>query len=346
MPYGPMFALKPSKKFPCFNPSYGLHALRAGNDFDLDPGRLGFNPSYGLHALRAISKLICLGQIGVSIPHMGCMPYGLRNRPQDSADNLFQSLIWVACPTGEALNKGNLPQLLVFQSLIWVACPTGSYCAMTAWRCACFNPSYGLHALRAALRHHDGALRRGFNPSYGLHALRAWPFPVYADYKGVSIPHMGCMPYGLREFIRTELQGVWVSIPHMGCMPYGRFPKLEGQPREGVSIPHMGCMPYGLDTQTPKAARGGRVSIPHMGCMPFGQTPRQCCCLGCVSFNPSYGLHALRACRGFGAVDRQPVSIPHMGCMPYGLRTTQLLGIQLRVSIPHMGCMPYGLTPV
>ncbi len=37
-----------------------------------------------------------------------------------------------------------------------------------------FNPSYGLHALRALPRSwQNGKGLTGFNPSYGLHALRA-----------------------------------------------------------------------------------------------------------------------------------------------------------------------------
>ncbi len=37
-----------------------------------------------------------------------------------------------------------------------------------------FNPSYGLHALRAQIMvTGKGSKTRGFNPSYGLHALRA-----------------------------------------------------------------------------------------------------------------------------------------------------------------------------
>ncbi len=38
----------------------------------------GFNPSYGLHALRAVSEIRNrITDMIVSIPHMGCMPYGL-----------------------------------------------------------------------------------------------------------------------------------------------------------------------------------------------------------------------------------------------------------------------------
>ena len=86
----------------------------------------------------------------VSIPHMGCMPYGQCGRPCRCSVSQFQSLIWVACPTGKM--------------------PTNHFFAMFS-----FNPSYGLHALRAPLK------------------SNAW-----AQSRTVSIPHMGCMPYGLR----------------------------------------------------------------------------------------------------------------------------------------------------
>ncbi len=85
-----------------------------------------FNPSYGLHALRA-----------------NLFPYFYPNFSQ------FQSLIWVACPTGQVME--NLPEDL----------QEG------------FNPSYGLHALRAIRVGIQPVKLHGFNPSYGLHALRA-----------------------------------------------------------------------------------------------------------------------------------------------------------------------------
>ncbi len=65
---------------------------------------------------------------------------------------MFQSLIWVACPTGLVFFCYSIIQV-GFQSLIWVACPTGPT-----------GPQGGRFA----------AARRA-----------------------VSIPHMGCMPYGL-----------------------------------------------------------------------------------------------------------------------------------------------------
>ena len=112
----------------------------------------------------------------VSIPHMGCMPYGH----------------WC----GADLRNANLG----------------------------FNPSYGLHALRAAGRHDASLASWCFNPSYGLHALRAGRVQEAAalDEK-VSIPHMGCMPYGLgcRAGSGGMAAVLAVSIPHMGCMPYG-----------------------------------------------------------------------------------------------------------------------------
>ncbi len=61
-----------------------------------------------------------------------------------------------------------------------------------------------------------------------------------------------------------------------------------------VSIPHMGCMPYGLD---PVGVTIDHllVSIPHMGCMPYGPLRLRLHTENPKSFNPSYGLHALRA---------------------------------------------------
>ncbi len=111
-----------------------------------------------------------------------------------------------------------------FQSLIWVACPTG-------------------------LRH------------MGVESKRT---------SAVSIPHMGCMPYG--QGAPSELRCKFsVSIPHMGCMPYGREPDPEpDQPEYGFNPS------YGLH-----ALRAAQLS-----------RPRQSNWYG---FNPSYGLHALRA---------------------------------------------------
>ena len=84
-----------------------------------------------------------------------------------------------------------------------------------------FNPSYGLHALRAAEIKRLGAEQDGFNPSYGLHALRA-EFGVH-----FSCPSYGFNPsYGLHALRARARAGAGnsdlvVSIPHMGCMPYG-----------------------------------------------------------------------------------------------------------------------------
>ncbi len=133
-----------------------------------------------------------------------------------------------------------------------------------------FNPSYGLHALRAHPLNQLPNLTGSFNPSYGLHALRAGTMDVVLERKyDVSIPHMGCMPYGRGGSTQILLR-LRVSIPHMGCMPYGPFKTATDRETIDVSIPHMGCMPYG-----PPAA---------------GASVRRR-----IGFNPSYGLHALRA---------------------------------------------------
>ncbi len=132
---------------------------------------------------------------------------------------------------------------------------------------------------------------------------------------------MGCMPYGLAltmfaslaELERQFQSLIWVacptghnskcsgsstmsvSIPHMGCMPYGRDLRTRWHRPRGVSIPHMGCMPYGLKPQQFLVRTELRVSIPHMGCMPYGQCTQFFLGQKTASFNPSYGLHALRA---------------------------------------------------
>ena len=186
MPYGPdaVAGLQPSLAA-CFNPSYGLHALRAdnaGHTGSVCRGRC-FNPSYGLHALRALTLEADGWRLVVSIPHMGCMPYGpgpnarialgldygfnpsyglhalrawsVSESHRDGAASRFnpsyglhalralayprfvfsccgfQSLIWVACPTG-GWHRCIRSTRVEFQSLIWVACPTG------AWNLLCF----------------------------------------------------------------------------------------------------------------------------------------------------------------------------------------------------------------
>ncbi len=162
-------------------------------------------------------------------------------------DIQFQSLIWVACPTGIWQRQ---PAWLgtLFQSLIWVACPTGGrlhWASLLKNRrvsiphMGCmpygqrhlggdighvdsFNPSYGLHALRATVDAAKVAKHNGFNPSYGLHALRAaknaWYFFALALFQ--SLIWVAC-PTG-QNFANNHFQKVWVSIPHMGCMPYGQ----------------------------------------------------------------------------------------------------------------------------
>ena len=149
MPYGPVISDILAADATGFNPSYGLHALRAPGFCRRSACDPGFNPSYGLHALRARScGRHAQGFCRVSIPHMGCMPYGRRDVAAIYKNFMFQSLIWVACPTGEAW-LAEVGVNLSFQSLIWVACPTGSEIKDSGWYSYGFNPSYGLHALRA-----------------------------------------------------------------------------------------------------------------------------------------------------------------------------------------------------
>ncbi len=86
----------------------------------------------------------------------------------------------------------------------------------------------------------------------------------------VSIPHMGCMPYGLPNIL-VECVQVPVSIPHMGCMPYGHW--------SGEQLEWIGYMFQSLIWVACPTGWLGCVTID----LPYG------------SFNPSYGLHALRA---------------------------------------------------
>ena len=302
----------------------------------------------------------------------------------------FQSLIWVACPTGSQLSWPSPTPAGV--SIPHMGCmPYGQACLAGSWRrrwCfnpsyglhalraqetarwdkneASFNPSYGLHALRAGIRRRQSRDSPGFNPSYGLHALRAtnslyqrnlikefqsliwvacptgWPGSCRQPTAGrVSIPHMGCMPYGLNEW-SGYIAATPVSIPHMGCMPYGRHGGANDQSYFAVSIPHMGCMPYGQHAKG-DAKCDTRVSIPHMGCMPYGH--RRYRPAGART-QPFQSLIWVACPTGFaspwGGSRSPPVSIPHMGCMPYGPSSPTTPMMPRIVSIPHMGCMPYG----
>ncbi len=208
--------------------------------------------------------------VAVSIPHMGCMPYGRAPRASRAAAARV-SIPHMGCmPYGPGRAPGLPIRCLV--SIPHMGCmPYGPGWLARRWgQSLCFNPSYGLHALRAqsglctALDSLDS-----FNPSYGLHALRATqPVRDSVHITPVSIPHMGCMPYGpsLRSIAKSLSA---VSIPHMGCMPYGPTCFIRCLDSDTVSIPHMGCMPYGLFVPN-RVIWYLVVSIPHMGCMPYG----------------------------------------------------------------------------
>ena len=209
------------------------------------PAMVGFNPSYGLHALRATAKCPMVNPRTVSIPHMGCMPYGhYRNGMAAPWAGAFQSLIWVACPTGSADNPA-------------------------AYTCTSFNPSYGLHALRAGS---GGSCHRTCC---------------------VSIPHMGCMPYGPDTHpTRRGTYGfqslIWVACPTGGELPLGRHAGPT------VSIPHMGCMPYGHQNRRYRDEHAEFQSLIWVAC-PTGRVGAGPSGMPTLCFNPSYGLHALRA---------------------------------------------------
>ncbi len=296
MPYGLAFGLNMVVILSTsFNPSYGLHALRASHGCPVSFSRISFNTSYGLHALRADNWFVVA---------------------KDFLE--FQSLIWVACPTGGTLFL-IVRSRLQFQSLIWVACPTGLFSATVKnFTILVSIPHMGCMPYGLNLVIFCKVCVYSFNPSYGLHALRAYSHPTVRcsvhrfqsliwvacptgtygwrsiiTCSTVSIPHMGCMPYG-QGSSTADRPHRQVSIPHMGCMPYGQNTFTAVVLLFDVSIPHMGCMPYGHIKRRRPASFVG-VSIPHMGCMPYGR------CLVAYpgdripSFNPSYGLHALRA---------------------------------------------------
>ena len=149
MPYGPSNLTGDADIVRRFNPSYGLHALRARTTAGQTPwpARVSI-PHMGCMPYGRLRKLSSRNNCVVSIPHMGCMPYGQIVQIHCCQREQFQSLIWVACPTGREMTSSFLLKW-EFQSLIWVACPTG----------------------RAATR------------------ATSWS-------RMVSIPHMGCMPYG------------------------------------------------------------------------------------------------------------------------------------------------------
>ncbi len=75
---------------------------------------------YGLDA----DQLYGFG-INVSIPHMGCMPYGLQ-APLPMQPLMIVSIPHMGCmPYGQSMFYSTADQAVLFQSLIWVACPTG-----------------------------------------------------------------------------------------------------------------------------------------------------------------------------------------------------------------------------
>ncbi len=257
---------------------------------------------------------------------------------------VFQSLIWVACPTG-VMPAAASSSCRQFQSLIWVACPTGLFLdIITVYNILCFNPSYGLHALRAFATTEQSAVIQCFNPSYGLHALRAsclkalagapsgfqsliWvacPTGVrrkksFGKRRLVSIPHMGCMPYGL-TMIAPMGASTTVSIPHMGCMPYGPARRFAlgrrvrlfqsliwvacptGSVREGgarliaefQSLIWVACPTGGSAAGASRTLRPRFQSLIWVAC-PTGLFDSSIRSVRSLCFNPSYGLHALRA---------------------------------------------------
>ncbi len=210
-------------------------------------------------------------RLAVSIPHMGCMPYGpaiLLCRM--SATWEFQSLIWVACPTG----------VVGFRHDPYVR--------------SCFNPSYGLHALRATMRRRHGLVKSCFNPSYGLHALRAhspiskrrWFQSFNPSYGLHALRATACLDQRSASLKFQSL--IWVACP-TGALMSGR-----SADEVVVSIPHMGCMPYG-PIMSPWCILDHHVfqSLIWVAC-PTGRM-HQVDPSWSRSFNPSYGLHALRA---------------------------------------------------
>ncbi len=101
------------------------------------------------------------------------MPYGLALDIVVYLLDMFQSLIWVACPTGTiytAIVAATSPVSIPHMGCM----PYGRDGQHQPDQdVAGFNPSYGLHALRAFGSFSTCQTMARFNPSYGLHALRA-----------------------------------------------------------------------------------------------------------------------------------------------------------------------------
>ena len=160
----------------------------------------------------------------------------------------------------------------------------------------------------------------------------------------VSIPHMGCMPYGrMSDSYHVIKLMEFQSLIWVACPTGLSFLSLERNGIGNVSIPHMGCMPYGLYSICTLFVHV-LVSIPHMGCMPYGPSHCQNVRNLTLQFQSLIWVACPTGdrCRRWGATECN-VSIPHMGCMPYGQRRRPAAHAVRQVSIPHMGCMPYGL---
>ncbi len=246
------------------------------------------------------------------------MPYGRCCVSWSGLRAKFQSLIWVACPTGARPSNSQTYSDIGFNPSYGLHALRAPDRVRGLLKVLSFNPSYGLHALRARGETTAFRYRSSFNPSYGLHALRAYhrsPSGVvnrqFQSLIWVACPTGNCRAAHRKVFVP-------VSIPHMGCMPYGRYSGMFYVMLILVSIPHMGCMPYGLCQSSwhrPDLHRFQSliwVACPTGWRFTKNLDPRW-------SFNPSYGLHALRASYLWTRlVSQLTVSIPHMGCMPYG----------------------------
>ena len=118
---------------------------------------------------------------------------------------LFQSLIWVACPTGGELLRAPDGQILV--SIPHMGCmPYGlDEKSIDGPGTLRFNPSYGLHALRALKNEDLQPLAKRFNPSYGLHALRAAKYLQSTDQFEYSFnPSYGLHALRANMFLRQS----------------------------------------------------------------------------------------------------------------------------------------------
>ncbi len=141
------------------------------------------------------------------------------HRPPHGA---FQSLIWVACPTGTGL-QSDAWAARKFQSLIWVACPTGTHSSQCSAAARQFQSliwvacptGLGVSTATAVVRSFQSLIWVAC-PTGRIQKLKPWFYPVEFQ----SLIWVAC-PTGWLGWDQVRIRIRIVSIPHMGCMPYG-----------------------------------------------------------------------------------------------------------------------------